>query len=76
MRNYNPQTASAKPEKKPDEAAPEMASHRHPNQPTAKVVIQADSHEQLDQVLLALQRAVARYETSSNKTHANHAKHH
>jgi hypothetical protein len=78
MRNHVPQTATPKPETKaemkPDDVGPEVASHRHPHQPVAKVVIQADSHEQLDQVLLALQRAVARYDTSSNRTHADYAK--
>jgi hypothetical protein len=74
MRNYVPQPGKAKPEQQPDAPGPEMAAHRHPQQPMAKVVIQAESHEQLDQVLLALQRAVARYETSSTRTHADYAK--
>jgi hypothetical protein len=51
-----------------------MACRKHPERPLAKVVIEADSHEQLDQILLALGRAVHQSNHSSRATDAEFAK--
>jgi hypothetical protein len=43
-------------------AGPEMAYRNHPIRPVAKVVIQADDQVQLENILLALDRAVSYYQ--------------
>ena len=64
-REYNSADRNRKQEKLVGSAGPEMESYRHPDRPIAKIMIQADSHEQLDRVLLALERAVAQQDKSS-----------
>ena len=64
-RDYSGAGRKREPEKLASAAPPEIESYRHPDRPIAKVVIQADSHEQLDRVLLALERAVAQQDESS-----------
>lgn len=56
------------------QAGPEMAFRSDPVRPTAKVVIQADDHVQLDKILMALHLAVSSYQqpTSERATAATH----
>ena len=44
-----------------------MAYRNDRIRPTAKIVIQADDHVQLDQILLALNRAVSYYQQSAKE---------
>ena len=46
---------------------PEMAFRTHTQKPQAKIVVQAESHEQLNHILLALNQAVSSYQHASNK---------
>ncbi len=46
----------------PAPGGPEMAFRTHEEKPQAKIVLQADSHEQLNHLLLALNRAVMSYQ--------------
>ncbi len=46
---------------------PEMAFRTHNQKPQAKIVVQAESHEQLNHILLALDRAVQTYQQTSKK---------
>jgi len=39
----------------------EKSFRRHPNAPRAAIVVEAETHEQLDEMLLALNRALERY---------------
>ena len=41
---------------------PQIAFRTHISKPQAKIVLQADSHEQLDHLLLALNRAIVSYQ--------------
>jgi hypothetical protein len=46
---------------------PEMAFRTHPEKPHAKIVVQAESHEQLNHILLALNQAINSYQKTSKK---------
>src|SRR3954462_6075870 len=46
---------------------PEMAFRTHREKPQAKIVVQAESHEQLNRILLALNQAVNSYQQTSKK---------
>ena len=74
LRDYLSPTASRRSAKKAEEAAPEMAYRKHPDRPLAKVVIEADSHEQLDQILFALRRAGGQSNHASRAKDAGFAK--
>lgn len=50
---------------------PAMAFRADAVKPQAKVVIAADSHEQLSEILLALDRAVSSYQRKSKRAAAN-----
>ncbi len=41
---------------------PEMAFRAHPEKPQAKIVVQAETHEQLNHILLTLDKAIHAYE--------------
>ena len=45
-----------------------MAFRKHPEKPIAKIVVEADDHDQLNRILLALNRAVSSYQTQSSET--------
>ena len=51
---------------------PDMVFRTQAGKPQAKIVLQADTHEQLNQILLTLNRAVNAYQTRS-RTHASQA---
>jgi hypothetical protein len=74
LRDYRLPATRRESSKRTDEAGPDMACRKHPERPLAKVVIEADSHEQLDQILLALGRAVHQSNHSSRATDAEFAK--
>jgi hypothetical protein len=44
-----------------------MALRTHGQKPQAKIVVQAESHEQLNHILLALSQAVDSYQQTSKK---------
>jgi hypothetical protein len=44
-----------------------MAFRTHPEKPHAKIVVQAESHEQLNHILLALNQAINSYQKTSKK---------
>jgi hypothetical protein len=46
---------------------PAMAFRTHREKPQAKIVVQAESHEQLNHILLALNQAVNSYQQTSKK---------
>ena len=46
---------------------PAMAFRTDAQRPQAKIVVQAESHEQLNDILLALNQAVSSYEHTSRK---------
>jgi hypothetical protein len=46
---------------------PAMAFRTHEQKPQAKIVVEADNHEQLNNILLALNRAVHSYQHSSKE---------
>lgn len=48
-----------------------MAFRTDAEKPHAKIVVQADSHEQLNHILLALNRAVNSYQNSSQRTYSS-----
>ncbi len=48
------------------QAGPEMAFRTGEGKPQAKIVLQADSHEQLSHILLALNRAVMAYQPQAH----------
>ncbi len=50
---------------------PDMAFRTHPERPLAQIVVQADTHEQLNNILLALNHAVNTYQTNSTRTGAH-----
>lgn len=74
-RRYPPAARPAQPSEPPIagfrpgamSSGPEMACRRDQIRPTAKVVIQADDHVQLDRILMALHSAVSSYQ--ANRTH-------
>ena len=43
-----------------------MAARHIPGQATAEIVVKAESHQQLDQILLALHNAVSAHQHSTN----------
>ena len=52
-----------------------MVFRRHAQKPQAKIVVQAESHEQLNHILSVLNQAVHSYQQASKKqeqTAANH----
>lgn len=73
LRDYRP-PVTRRESPKTDAAGPDMACRKHPERPLAKVVIEADSHEQLDQILLALGQVVSQSNRSSRATDAEFAK--
>ena len=44
-----------------------MLFQTHVEKPQAKIVLQADTHEQLNHILIALNRAVNAYQSSSQE---------
>lgn len=44
-----------------------MAFRAHREKPQAKIVVQAESHEQLNHILLALNQAVQSYQQTSKR---------
>jgi hypothetical protein len=60
-----PPRPQAKPIVPPDA---QMAFRTHPEKPIAKIVVEADDHNQLNQILLALHRAVTSYQTQPSET--------
>ena len=44
-----------------------MAFRKHPEKPIAKIVVEADNHDQLNHILLALNRAVSSYQTQHSE---------
>lgn len=46
-------------------AGPEMAFRSHPAKPQAKIVVQAETHEQLNHILLSLDKAINSYGKSA-----------
>jgi hypothetical protein len=45
----------------------DVAFQTHPERPVAQVVVRADSHEQLDAMLLAMNRAISNFNDSPSK---------
>ena len=64
---YSPANEPEARDKRP--AGPQMAYRSDPIRPTAKIVLQADDHAQMNQILLALNRVVSSYQQPV-KTHA------
>jgi len=55
-------------------AGPQMAYRADTERPVAKIVLRADTHAQMDEILLAMGRAVARYERPVRQYSATQAK--
>jgi hypothetical protein len=53
--------------------APDVAFRTHDQKPVAQVVVRADSHEQLDQILITLGNALASYNKSTPKEARRHS---
>jgi transposase-like protein len=62
-----PHVSQAPPAQPAAHSGPEMAFRNDPIRPVAKVVIQADDQVQLDQILMALHRAVSYYQQPSRE---------
>lgn len=50
-------------------SGPEMAFRAHPAKPQAKIVVQAETHEQLNHILLTLDKAINSYGQSARPEH-------
>ena len=48
-------------------AGPQMAYRSDPIRPTAKIVLEADNQAQMDEILLALKRAVSFYQQPAKR---------
>src|SRR5947209_7993632 len=53
----------------PSPEGPAMAFRTHTDKPQAKIIVRAESHEQLNQILLSLDRAIHSYQKSGNLEH-------
>jgi hypothetical protein len=51
------------------EGGPAMVYRNHSTKPVAKVLIETDDHGQLDQILLALSKAVSSFEPSASRAY-------
>ena len=55
-------TVSERPARDTRSTGPQVDTRSDPVRPTAKIVLEADSHDQMNAILLALSRAVSSYE--------------
>src|SRR4051794_1136523 len=53
------------PKPTPASSGPEMAFRAHAEKPQAKIVVQAETHEQLNHILLTLDKAISSYGKSA-----------